>query len=673
MIRNSIACAALFSVSVTVWADAASITKGVDAAIIEADKAVARIVSTPKAKRTFENTILAIDDLSTKLDTSTSTLIFLQNVSTDAKEREAARNAETKLSGWSIKLGKREDLYRAVTEFGERKVKLSGEYGRLYLHIQRDYRLGGMTLPKAKRDQLAALENRVQKLEQDYNTNIYEDPTTIVLSPEDLKGVPEDVLAEIEKANGLYLVKPDGPTYSAILDYAENPVTRQRVWTTYKRRGGEKNVKLLESALQIRSQMAGLLGYANWVDSVAETRMAKNSRNIAKFYEELRPLVRKKAQQDYDEFLAAKQKDLGTNGDRLYSWDYAYYNRLLLKEKYAVDAQKVAEYFPLDQVSKGLFNVASTLYGVTFKDVTARAKQLGLQPVWHPDVKLWEVSDKSNGKLIGHIYTDLFPRENKYNHAACWGLRPRKVWANGTVQTPVAALVCNFTKPTADKPSLMTHDEVTTYFHEFGHGLHNLLTETKVGRFSGTSVALDFVEAPSQMFENWCWDPTVLAQFAKHYKTGEVLPAETISGMIRARTLGSGLDTEHQIYYGMVDQAYHLAKGGKIDTTKVGQDMLPQLELMPKPEGTFYQAAFGHLMGGYEGGYYGYLYSLVYAQDMQTRFTDKGILSPEAGAYYRKKILARGGSMDELDMLRDYLGREPNTAAFKKHLGLDTP
>jgi len=670
--RKQLACSAfLVACASLAFGDAATITKRVDAAIAAAEKSVAAIVAIPKAKRTFENTILAIDDLNTKLDTETSPFIFLQNVSGDAKERAAARAAETKLSGFGIKLGKREDLYRAVTDFGERKIKLSGEDGRFYLHLQRDYRLSGMTLPKAKRDQLSALENKVQKLEQDYSTNIYEDPTTIVLAPEELKGVPEDVLGELEKANGLYLVKPDGPIYSSILDYAESPLTRQRVWTSFKRRGGEKNVKLLEDALKIRSQIASLLGFKTWVDYVATTRMAKNSANIAKFYTELRPLVRKKAQLDYDEFLAAKLKHTGATEGRLYSWDYSFYNQLLLKEKYAVDSQKVSEYFPLTQVFQGLFNVTSSLYGITFTDATPRAKALGLQPVWHPDVKLWEVADKASKKVIGHIYTDLFPRENKYNHAACWGLRPRKVWPNGTVQTPVAALVCNFTKPTADKPSLMTHEEVITFFHEFGHGLHNVLTETKLGRFSGTAVALDFVEAPSQMFENWCWDPGVLSGFAKHYKTGEVLPAETIAGMVRARTLGSGLDTEHQIYYGMNDQAYHVAPGGKIDTTKTGIDLLAKLELMPRPEGTFYQASFGHLMSGYEGGYYGYLYSLVYAQDMQTRFAEKGILSPEAGMYYRKKILARGGSMDELDLLRDYLGREPQTAAFKKHLGLD--
>jgi Zn-dependent oligopeptidase len=301
--------------------------------------------------------------------------------------------------------------------------------------------------------------------------------------------------------------------------------------------------------------------------------------------------------------------------------------------------------------------------------VTKEAGTLNL-PLWHQDVKLFAVSDKTTGKMIGHIYTDLFPRDNKYNHAACWGLRARKVWDDGTVQLPLAALVCNFTKPTADKPALMTHEEVTTFFHEFGHGLHNLLTQTSIARFSGASVELDFVEAPSQMFENWTWEPEVLRLFAQHYKTHEALPEALIKNLQAAQTVGSGLETEHQIYYGMVDQAYHLTADGVVDTTRVGIDLMPEIEQYPKPEGTMFQASFGHLMSGYEGAYYGYQWSLVYAQDMYQRFQQFGILSPKAGSYYRDKILARGGSADASDMLQDYLGRAPRLDAYLKHLGI---
>jgi thimet oligopeptidase len=638
-------------------------------AIQKAEASVKAIVEGPADQRNFDNTVGALDDLATRLDNGTSLPIFMQYVSTDAKQRDDARDAEEAVSNFLIDLGKREDLYNVIKAYADTKPTLQGEQKRLLEFTMRDYRRSGMALPEAQRNRLKQIETDIQKLSTDFQTNIYEDETVLVMSPSELKGVPADVVKRLKPSiNGMVIVTMDGPTFNAIMDYASIEATRQKAWTEYKRRGGQKNVALLEKILKLRAEGAKLLGYANTVDYEIETRMAKNAKTVAKFYADLKPVVRKKAQLDHDQFLAAKRALTKNPKAKLYPWDQSFYKNLLMKQKYAVDSQKVAEYFSLKAVYDGLFQITSALYGIKFTDVTKNAASLGL-PVWHPDVQLWAVTDKANGELLGHIYTDLHPRDNKYNHAACWGLQARKVWPDGTVQKPLAALVTNFTKPTADKPSLMTHDEVETFFHEFGHALHNILTNTHYARFSGTSVARDFVEAPSQMFENWVWEPSVLKLFAKHYKTGQPLPDKMLSGMKSARTLGSGLETEHQMYYGMVDQAYHLAPNGNIDTTKVGIDMLGQVEMYQPPVGTFFQASFGHLMG-YQGAYYGYLWSLVYAQDMFQRFEQKGILSPEAGKYYRDKILSRGGTMDEMDMLRDYLGREPSTAAFLKHLGL---
>ncbi|MEZ0324712.1 MAG: M3 family metallopeptidase [Fimbriimonas sp.] len=638
-------------------------------AIAKAESAVQAIVKIPNDQRTFDNTLGAIDDLSVRLDNDTSLTIFMQYVSTDAKQRQDARDAEEAVSNYLIDLSKREDLYNAVKAYADTKPALSGEQKRFLEFTMRDYRRSGMMLDADKRKRLTEIEKELQKMSTDFQTNIYEDETVVMLTRAELKGVPVDTLHTMKMAvGGLYVVPMDGPTFSAILDYADNELTRQKVWTEYKRRGGKKNANLLEKILKLRWEGATLLGYKNTVDYEIETRMAKNSETVAKFYQDLKPVVRKKAQLDYNELLAAKKAQTGNKNAKLYPWDQSYYKNRLMMSKYAVDSQKVAEYFPVKAVFDGLFQITASLYGIEFKDVTANASSLGL-PIWHPDVKLWAVTDKANGELLGHIYTDLHPRENKYNHAACWGLQSRKVWSDGTVQKPLAALVTNFTKPTADKPSLMTHDEVETFFHEFGHALHNVLTKANYGRFSGTAVARDFVEAPSQMFENWVWEPSVLKLFAKHYKTGQPLSPAMLQGMKNAQTLGSGLETEHQMYYGLTDQAYHTAPGGVVDTTKVGVDLLHEVELYPNPIGTMFQSSFGHLMG-YQGAYYGYLWSLVYAQDMFERFQEKGILSPEAGAYYREKILSRGGTMDEMDMLRDYLGREPRTDAFLKHLGL---
>ena len=424
----------------------------------------------------------------------------------------------------------------------------------------------------------------------------------------------------------------------------------------------------MKQLVKLRAELASLLGYKTFADYILEPRMAKNAATVAKFYNDLRPIVRKKAELDWAEFKKAKADETKNAKAEFYPWDYSYYKTLLQKKKYAVDGEKVAEYFPMERVVDGLFKTTQSLYDLTYKDVTADAKSLGFE-IWHPDVKLFEVKDSASGDLIGHFFIDLYPRPGKYTHAACWGLFSRKEWMDGKVSTPVAALVCNFTKPTAEKPSLLPHEEVETFFHEFGHVLHNLLTKANTNRFAGAAVARDFVEAPSQMFENWVWNAEVLNTFAAHYKTGEKLPKKLLDGMIAARNLGSGIETEHQFYYGLVDQAYHTAPGGDIDPTKISQELFPKVELYKEVPGVYYQASFGHLVG-YEAAYYGYQWSLVYAQDMFQRFEELGLLNPKAGAYYREKILSRGGTMDEFAMLRDYLGREPKLDAFLRHLGL---
>lgn len=643
----------------------------IKAALKRADDAVAKIVAVPNAQRNFDNTIGAIDDISVRLDNDTSMILFMQYVSTDAAEREASRTAEQTVSEYLIELGKREDLYNAVKAYADTKPSLAGEQKRLLEFTMRDYRRSGMALSTEDRNKLKELEKEISRLGIEFSQNIADDETKVPMLKSELVGVPEEILARQRQAFGVYMIGMDGPTFSALTDYCENEQSRQKAWLAYKRRGGQKNVRILERLLKLRSEASKLLGYDSTVDFEVEIRMAKNAKTVAKFYEDLRPIVRKKAELDLKEFTEAKRKHTSDPNAKLFPWDYSFYKTLLKKEKYAIDSEKVAEYFPMDQVVKGLFSITESLYGITYNDITAQAKEQGL-PIWHEDVKLYEVKDKASGRLLGRMYTDLYPRDNKYNHAACWGLRPRKSFADGTSQVPLAALVCNFTKPTADKPSLLPHDEAETFFHEFGHGLHHILSNTKYARFSGTSVARDFVEAPSQMMENWVWNPQVLATFAKHYKTGETLPSTLLESMKKARSLGSGIETEHQFYYGMVDQAFHTAKDGVIDTVKTVTDLFSEVELYDRIPETWFHASFGHMVG-YHGAYYGYQWSLVYAQDMFQRFDELGVLSPEAGKYYRDKILARGGTMDEMEMLRDYLGREPKLDSFLRLLGMDPP
>ena len=638
-------------------------------AVKRADEAIAKIVSVPDDQRTYENTLGAYDDMTAHLERDTSMTIFMANVSTDPKVRNDARAAEEFVGNWSVELGIREDLYKAMKAFAAKKPSLNAEQQRFLDFTLRDYRRQGMELSKEKRDRVAEIQKELNRLGIQFDQNIADDETALPFTVAELKGVPEDVVKGMKKAGkDTIIATMDGPTFSAILDMAQSEETREKAWIAYKRRGGEKNNEVLKQLVKLRAELASLLGYKTFADYILEPRMAKNAATVAKFYNDLRPIVRKKAELDWAEFKKAKADETKNAKAEFYPWDYSYYKTLLQKKKYAVDGEKVAEYFPMERVVDGLFKTTQSLYDLTYKDVTADAKSLGFE-IWHPDVKLFEVKDSASGDLIGHFFIDLYPRPGKYTHAACWGLFSRKEWMDGKVSTPVAALVCNFTKPTAEKPSLLPHEEVETFFHEFGHVLHNLLTKANTNRFAGAAVARDFVEAPSQMFENWVWNAEVLNTFAAHYKTGEKLPKKLLDGMIAARNLGSGIETEHQFYYGLVDQAYHTAPGGDIDPTKISQELFPKVELYKEVPGVYYQASFGHLVG-YEAAYYGYQWSLVYAQDMFQRFEELGLLNPKAGAYYREKILSRGGTMDEFAMLRDYLGREPKLDAFLRHLGL---
>lgn len=640
-------------------------------ALTKAQQAVDRIIAIPDSQRTFENTVVAIDDLLAQLDKDTSFIQFMAYVSTDPDERARGALAEEHFNNWLIELGKNEKLYEAVKTVAASKVQLHGERARLLEHTLRDYRRAGMELSPDKRRELTQLQMEISRLGIEFSKNIREDETTVLLTREELVGVPDDVLQRMQRSRTLYVVTMDYPTYNAVMTYCESEPTRQKVWTAYRRRGGEKNVGVLERMIKARAQAAKLLGYQHTADYEIEVRMAKNAQTVHEFYNKLRPLVREKARQDFAEFTEAKRAHTGDPHAVFQPWDYAFYENVLRKTKYSVDAKQVQEYFPIERVIEGLFSITQSLYGLEYRDITQEVRngRTTHWPLWHDDVKLYEVWDKATGRMLGEFYLDLHPRANKYSHAAQWGLVQHKRWSDGRVETPIAALVCNFTKPTEDRPSLLTHDEVETFFHEFGHCLHTILSEAEFARFAGTNTERDFVEAPSQMFENWVWDADVLRTFARHYQTGEPIPQELVEGMIRARHLGSGLFAERQFAYGMLDLAYHTAADGDVDTTSVQYEIFDEAELFDAVPGTWFQAGFGHL-NGYQAGYYGYQWSLVYAQDMFQRFKELGMLNPEAGMYYRKKILARGGTMDGLDMVRDYLGREPQMDAYLRHLGL---
>ncbi len=662
-------CATAVAADRTIPAIPEELTARVERAFANADVEIAAIIAVPNDQRTFANTVGAIDDMMARLDGDANLMAFMAYVHEDAGIRGAAQGAEQLWSDWSIDFATNESLYSAIKTYADTKPNLSGEQARMLEHTMRDYRRSGMSLAKEDRESLKVIQKELGTLTIEFDTNIREDKTVVPIPIGGLEGVPQDVINRLDVKDGNYQVTLDYPTFGPVLDYCSVSETRKAVRFAYSKRAGLENVLLLERILKLRDEASDLLGYATAADYETETKMSKDAKTVADFYKKLRPVVRKKAEKDWSELLEAKRKDTGNPIAEFYPYDFSYYYEKIKNDKYAVDSQKVQEYLPLQNVMDGLFEITQLLYGIEYREVTDIAEERGT-PLWHEDVRLFEVWDTKTDNQLGEFYIDLHPRDNKYSHAAQWGLVQHKVWGDGTVQLPVAALVCNFTKPTADKPSLMTHDEAETFFHEFGHCLHTILSEAVIAGFAGTSVERDFVEAPSQMFEEWVWTPETLKLFARHYETGEPMPDELIAGMIAAKNLQSGVKTEGQIFLGMVDQAYHTDTDGIVDTTQVGYDVHDDVRMYPHTPGSHFQGSFGHLTG-YQAGYYGYMWSLVYAQDMFQRFKELGMLNPKAGAYYRDKILSKGGTEDSINLVRDYLGREPSMNAFLQSLGLE--
>ena len=386
--------------------------------------------------------------------------------------------------------------------------------------------------------------------------------------------------------------------------------------------------------------------------------MAKSPDRVKEFYAGLRGSLTEKGAQELSEISNLLQADVGE--ETVHVWDWGYYDTQQRKTKYGVDNFEVAKYFPLPQVLDGMLELTSEMFGITFREIEEFDS-------WHDDVQLFAIDDVETGEELSRFYLDLFPREGKYGHAAEFPLLLSRRLEDGSYQNPLCAMVANFTKPTEDAPSLLQHGEVETFFHEFGHVLHQNLGRTEMGRFGGTSVERDFVEAPSQIMQHWIWRSDVLKRFARHHETGEPIPDVLVDQLVAARNLNKGLFQLRQMQYGWWDQEMH--SGSDRDLQRIHEEG-SQISLMPTHEGTFALASFGHLMGGYDSSYYGYMWSEVFGDDMFSRFEDDGVTNPEVGMAYRRAVLEKGGTVDPDEMLRDFLGREPNNQAFLRKLGI---
>lgn len=633
------------------------------AARVKLEKDLAALIAIPQAERTFENTIMGYERAFDNYGNALGMSGFLSYVSTDKKFRDAANDLQMQISQYMVDVATRRDVYKAIREYTDTNPRLDPVQAKLVKEMLIGFKNSGMDLNDADLEKFKALNKEKAEYIIKFDKNIQEYKDPLAVTQEQLQGLGEDYIQKLSKTNdGKYLVTLDYPDYVPFMQNADDEQARKELEFKFNRRGGQENVELLEKTLTLRREIARLLGYKNHAELRLEDRMAKNPKTVMAFLKDLQKKLKPLGKKEDKEMIAYKNSKTGKNSRTLYSWESGYWSNKFRKENLELDSEKIKEYFPSQVVIDGMLDLFGGVFGITFEPVDI--------PVWHPDVKAFKIKDKASGELVAYFYMDLYPREGKYKHAACFGLVEGEEKQDGTYQNPFVAIVANLNKPSGDTPSLLKHSEVETLFHEFGHVLHNALTKAKYSAFSGTSVSWDFVEAPSQMLERWAWDPQVLKKISKHYKTGEALPDDLIKRMIAAKNFGAGGMYLRQDFFAQYDMTLHTADTTP-DTTKLYFELTKKIRGLPLTKGTIPQASFGHIMGGYDAGYYGYLWSEVIAEDFFGEFKKNGIFNPETGLKFRREILEKGGTLDEEKMVENFLGRPADNKPFLKSIGLE--
>ncbi len=590
-----------------------------------------------------------LNDLWLGIDAAMNQAGLMRNVHPDADIRKAAGHWEQEFNKLVTNIGLSRALFAALS-----KTDVSSEDAatqRYVAHVLRDFRRAGVDRDEPTRQRIRALKDELVALGQTFEANIREDVRHISLDrAEDLAGLPQDYIDKHKPgADGKIVINTEYPNTIPFMSYAKNDVARKALYTVFRQRGYPKNGPVLDAILQKRFELAQLLNYATWADYVTEDKMIKTSAAAQAFIDKISEVGAPRASHDYQELLQRLQKD-SPHATSVGDWQKGYLEELVKRESYHFDSQTARAYFPFARVRQGLFDVTGKMFGVTYRKVDA--------PVWHPSVEAYEILD--HGTVLGRFFLDLHPRADKYQHAAAFPIR------SGVAdrQLPEAALVCNF--PQGDD-ALMEHDEVQTFFHEFGHLLHHLFAGKQrwVG-VSGISTEWDFVEAPSQMLEEWTFDATTLKTFAQNTK-GEVIGDELIAAMRRARDFGKGLQVTHQMFYAAVSLQFHRQNPTHLDTNELMQTLQKRYSSFAYVPDTHFQLSFGHLEG-YSAIYYTYMWSLVISKDLFSVFARDGLLNPEVAQRYRQKVLEPGGSKDAAVLVHDFLGRDFSFDAYAKWL-----
>src|ERR1017187_2235004 len=616
----------------------------------------------------FGNTVRALDDLGFQLMLVANRLGLIEQTSTNAVVRDAATEAIKELEAWMVGLDYREDVYRAVKAYADTRPKLEGEDAKLLLETTRDYRRAGLELPKTERDEVERMRKGLSALSTDFQNNVTKAKKAVKFTQAELEGVPDDFLQQIKTTNDEYIVMANVTWhYLALMDNAKREETRKRFLIEHDNLAREVNIPLLEKILPLRDNIAKKLGYRNWADYATEIKMVKNGGAAIDFEEKLKAGLQPKFDAELEAFRKLKVQETGDTNAQIRIWDWRYFSNQLKKQKYDVDAEQLRVYFPYQRVLDGMFAIYQRIFGLKFEPVEPPYKSID-------DLQLYAVSDAQTGEPLGLFYLDMFPRDGKFNHFAQFGIIEGKRLPDGKYQRPVCALICNFPAPTKDHPSLMSHMDVETIFHEFGHAMHTILTRAQYARFSGTSVPGDFVEAPSQMLENWIWDKKVLDSFAADYRDpSKKIPAGILAKLKEAKLATEGMRYRRQLAFGLMDLALHtqIHETNAAETLQLANQKLSDVFLPMVPD-TAFVAYFNHIIG-YGAGYYGYAWADAISADMATVFekSPDGYFDQQAGMRLRKEIYEPGDSRDVNVSIEKFLGRKRSLEPFLKKIGIE--
>lgn len=638
------------------WAsspDAATFAKWQEERLQKAKAALDRMLAV-KGKRTVENTLVPYDEVLLYLDAAGQQSGVMQEVHPDANFRATAEKLSQKVAAFATDLSLNRAVFDAI-----KAIDLAGADAETRYYVERtlrDFRLAGVDKDEATRRKIKAMRDELVLIGQEFARNIRDDKRTVVVDDvKELEGLPADYIERHKPGpDGKITLTIDYPDSLPVFSYAKNESLRKRMYVAYNNRAFPKNMAVLDRLVAKRYELANLIGFKTWADYITADKMVGSAQNASNFIDRIVQASGARAEKEYQVLLKRKQQDVpGTKV--INAWESSYYAELVRKASYDFDTQSVRPYFAYDRVKQGVLDVTAKLFGVTFKKVENA-------PVWDPLVECYEMFE--SGKLVGRFYLDMHPREGKYNHAAQFGVRTGVAGK----QIPEAILVCNFPGGIPNDPGLMEHDDVMTFFHEFGHLLHTLFAgRHKWVGIGGISTEQDFVEAPSQMLEEWTWDAPTLQTFARHYKTNEPIPAALVKQMRRASEFGEGLQVRRQMVYARLSLSIYDRPPAQVNTDVLARQITEQYQPVPFVEDTHFQTAFGHL-DSYSAVYYTYMWSLVIAKDMFSQFDKSNLLSPGVARRYRELVLAPGGSKPAARLVEDFLGRPFSFNAWQKWL-----